>query len=41
MVFFFCLFTFTVFYFALLLLRTRTEWLGRRVEHLKQRVMFQ
>jgi heme exporter protein C len=41
LVFFFCLFTFTVFYFALMLLRTRTEWLGRRVEHLKQQVMFQ
>ena len=40
MVFFFCLFTFTVLYCALLLLRVRTEWLVRRVEHLKQQVIF-
>jgi len=41
MVFFFCLFTFTVLYAALMSLRVRTEWLARRVEHLKQQVMFQ
>jgi heme exporter protein C len=40
MVFFFCLIAFTVLYFALMVLRTRTEWLVRRVEHLKQRVIF-
>lgn len=40
MVFFYCLFTFTVFYFALMSLRARTEWLTRRVEHLKQQVIF-
>ena len=39
--FFFCLFTFTVLYFALMMLRTRTEWLARRVAHVKQQVMFQ
>jgi heme exporter protein C len=40
MVFFFCLFTFTVLYFALMSLRVRTEWLARRVEHLKQQIIF-
>ena len=39
-VFFFCVFAFTVLYFALMVLRVRTEWLARRVEHLKQRVIF-
>lgn len=40
MVFFYCLFTFSVFYVALMWLRVRTEWLSRRVAHLKQRVIF-
>lgn len=40
MVFFFCLFTFTVLYAALMSLRIRTEWLARRVDLLKQQVMF-
>jgi hypothetical protein len=40
MTFFFCLFTFTVLYFALMVLRVRTEGLARQVEHVKQRVIF-
>jgi heme exporter protein C len=40
MVFFFCLFAFTVLFIALLALRVRTEWLARRVEQVKQQVMY-
>ena len=40
LVFFFSLFAFTVLYFALMALRTRTEWLAREVEHLKHRIIF-
>ncbi len=40
LVFFFCLFAFTVMYFSLLALRVRTEWLARRVEYLKQQILF-
>jgi heme exporter protein C len=40
LVFFFCLLTFTALYLALMALRVRTEWLARRVEHLKQRIIF-
>ena len=40
LVFFFSLFAFTVLYFALRALRTRTEWLAREVEHLKHRIIF-
>jgi heme exporter protein C len=40
MIFFFCLFTFTLLYVAFLNLRVRTEWLARRVEYLKQQVIF-
>jgi heme exporter protein C len=40
LVFFYCLFTFTVLYVALMALRVRTERLARRVEYIKQQVMF-
>jgi heme exporter protein C len=40
MVFFYCLFAFTVLYVALMALRVRTERLARRVEYIKQQVMF-
>jgi heme exporter protein C len=40
LIFFYCVFTFTVLYVALMALRTRTEWLVRRVDHLKQQVIF-
>jgi heme exporter protein C len=40
MVFFYCVFTFTVLYVALMSLRVRTERLARRVERLKQQVIF-
>ena len=39
-VFFFCLVLFTLLYVVLMLLRTRTEFLSRRVEHLRQQIMF-
>jgi heme exporter protein C len=39
LVFFFCLFTFTILYLALMRLRTRTEGLARQVEHLRQQVL--
>jgi heme exporter protein C len=39
-VFFYCLFAFTVLYVALMALRVRTERLARRVEYIKQQVMF-
>jgi heme exporter protein C len=40
MIFFYCVFTFTVVYVAFTWLRVRTEWLVRRVEHLKQEIIF-
>jgi heme exporter protein C len=40
LVFFFCLAVFTVMYFSLMALRVRTEWLARRVEALKQQILF-
>ncbi len=39
-IFLFCLLAFTLLYFALLSLRVRTEWLSRRVQQLKQQIMF-
>jgi len=39
LVFFFCLFAFTVLFAALLALRVRTEWLARRVEQVRQQVL--
>jgi heme exporter protein C len=40
LVFFFCLVVFTLLYVALMVLRTRTEFLSRRVELLRQEIMF-
>jgi heme exporter protein C len=40
LVFFFSLLTFTLLYVTLLVLRTRVEFLSRRVEQLKQQVLF-
>jgi heme exporter protein C len=39
-VFLVCLAAFTLLYVLLLVLRTRVEWMSRRVEHLRQRVLF-
>jgi heme exporter protein C len=38
-VFVFCLVLFTLLYVVLMLLRTRTEFLSRRVEHMRQQIM--
>jgi heme exporter protein C len=40
LIFLFCLLAFTLHYFALLSLRVRTEWLSRRVQQIKQQIMF-
>jgi heme exporter protein C len=40
LVFFFCVLVFTLLYVTLLVLRTRAEFLSRRVEQLKQQVLF-
>lgn len=40
LVFFYCLFAFTVLYIALLILRARSEWLVRRVQQLRQDTLY-
>lgn len=40
LVFFYCLFAFTVLYIALLMLRARSEWLARRVQQLRQDTLY-
>ncbi len=39
-IFLVCLAAFTLLYLSLMVLRTRVEWLSRRLEHVRQRVWF-